>query len=158
MSIFTATMAFLATPAFGAAVGNDIAARSAELDAREAQVEARAALLVCQFGGVEACSVEVRLPLCPLPFSLSGFSLTFPFASASLKGMFMADTAAPPSKTTAAIHFQNIITLPLPTFGNSGLTDTTHSHRTCVCNHGSLVRRTPQVRTEPPAAHPTTIR
>ncbi|KAI4176813.1 MAG: hypothetical protein LQ346_007783 [Caloplaca aetnensis] len=58
MSIFTATMAFLATPAFGAAVGNDIAARSAELDAREAQVEARAALLVCQFGGVEACSVE----------------------------------------------------------------------------------------------------
>ncbi|KAI4192654.1 MAG: hypothetical protein LQ348_003081 [Seirophora lacunosa] len=58
MSIFAATMAFLATPAFGAAVGNDIAARSAELDAREAQVEARAAQLVCQFGGVKACSAE----------------------------------------------------------------------------------------------------
>ncbi|KAI4087465.1 MAG: hypothetical protein LQ344_006753 [Seirophora lacunosa] len=58
MSIFAATMALLATPAFGAAVGNDIAARSAELDAREAQVEARAVQLVCQFGGVKACSAE----------------------------------------------------------------------------------------------------
>ncbi|KAL8749115.1 MAG: hypothetical protein Q9184_006930 [Pyrenodesmia sp. 2 TL-2023] len=51
-------MALLATPAFGAAVGNDIAARSAELDAREADIEARAALLICQFGGNKACSVK----------------------------------------------------------------------------------------------------
>ncbi|KAL8917529.1 MAG: hypothetical protein Q9208_007890 [Pyrenodesmia sp. 3 TL-2023] len=81
MSVFAATLAVLATPAFGAAVGNniaarsdegndiavpsvegfdgnDIVARSAELDAREADIEARGALLVCQFGGVKACSVK----------------------------------------------------------------------------------------------------
>ncbi|KAL9006298.1 MAG: hypothetical protein Q9188_000955 [Gyalolechia gomerana] len=51
-------MAFLATPAIGAAVGNNLAARSAELDAREEALEVRAAALVCQFGGVKACSAE----------------------------------------------------------------------------------------------------
>ena len=58
-----AAMAFLSTPAVGAAVGNtnNLAARSAELDARAAEaLEVRAAALVCQFGGVKACSVEAR--------------------------------------------------------------------------------------------------
>lgn len=64
VSVFAATMAFLATPALGAAVGNNLAARSAELDARAAEaLEVRAAALVCQFGGVKACSAEV-FPLC----------------------------------------------------------------------------------------------
>lgn len=61
LSVFTATMAFLATPAIGAAVGNNLAARSAELDARAEALEVRAAALVCQFGGVKACSAEVCL-------------------------------------------------------------------------------------------------
>ncbi|KAI4120635.1 MAG: hypothetical protein LQ338_006871 [Usnochroma carphineum] len=54
-------MAFLAIPAFGAPAANDLAARSAELDARAEALEVRAAALVCQFGGVKACSAEVRL-------------------------------------------------------------------------------------------------
>ncbi|KAL8837206.1 MAG: hypothetical protein Q9176_005837 [Flavoplaca citrina] len=55
-----AALAFLATPAVGAAMpAADLAARSAELDARAEQLEARAALLVCQFGGDKACSAEV---------------------------------------------------------------------------------------------------
>ncbi|KAL9599057.1 MAG: hypothetical protein Q9219_004091 [cf. Caloplaca sp. 3 TL-2023] len=58
-------MALLATPTLGAAVGNNLAARSAELDARAAEaLEVRAAALVCQFGGVKACSAEdMRLQL-----------------------------------------------------------------------------------------------
>ena len=58
-----AVMAFLAIPAVGAAVGaSNIAARSAELDARAVELlEARAAALVCQFGGVKACSLEVGI-------------------------------------------------------------------------------------------------
>ena len=55
-----AALAFLATPAVGAAMpAADLAARSAELDARAEQLEARAALLVCQFGGDKGCSAEV---------------------------------------------------------------------------------------------------
>lgn len=43
-----------------AAALNDLAARSSELDARAVEnLEARAAALVCQFGGVKACSVKV---------------------------------------------------------------------------------------------------
>ncbi|KAL8878333.1 MAG: hypothetical protein Q9198_003833, partial [Flavoplaca austrocitrina] len=54
-----AALAFLATPAVGAAMpAADLAARSAELDARAEQLEARAALLVCQLGGVKACTAE----------------------------------------------------------------------------------------------------
>ncbi|KAL8811290.1 MAG: hypothetical protein Q9223_007562, partial [Gallowayella weberi] len=53
-----AALAFFATPAFGAAVGNDIAARSAELDARAKELDARAEALVCQFTGVKGCSVK----------------------------------------------------------------------------------------------------
>lgn len=56
-----AAMAFLALPTIGAPSPN-IEARSAELDARANEIlEARAAALVCQFGGVKACSAEVRL-------------------------------------------------------------------------------------------------
>ncbi|KAI4261741.1 MAG: hypothetical protein L6R42_003067 [Xanthoria sp. 1 TBL-2021] len=54
-----AALAFLATPAVGAAMpAADLAARSAELDARAEQLEARAALLVYQLGGVKACTAE----------------------------------------------------------------------------------------------------
>ncbi len=48
-----AALAFLATPVVGAAMPAS--------DDTE-QLEARAALLVCQFGGVQACSVEVFRP------------------------------------------------------------------------------------------------
>ncbi|KAI4095069.1 MAG: hypothetical protein LQ339_007380 [Xanthoria mediterranea] len=54
-----AALAFLATPAVGAAMSaSNLAARSTELDTRAEQLEARAALLVCHFGGVKACSAE----------------------------------------------------------------------------------------------------
>ncbi|KAL8718602.1 MAG: hypothetical protein Q9225_004287 [Loekoesia sp. 1 TL-2023] len=52
-------MALLATPTLGAPAASDLAARSAELDARAAEaLEVRAAALVCQFGGVKACSAK----------------------------------------------------------------------------------------------------
>lgn len=55
-----AALAFLATPAVGAAMSaSDLAARSTELDARAEQLEARAALLICQLGGDKACSAKV---------------------------------------------------------------------------------------------------
>lgn len=61
--VFTAAMAFLATPALGAPAVSDLAARSAELDARAAEaLEVRAAALVCQLGGVKACTAKV----CPI--------------------------------------------------------------------------------------------
>ncbi|KAL8782733.1 MAG: hypothetical protein Q9213_005157 [Squamulea squamosa] len=54
-----ATLAFLATPAVAAATpATDLAARSAELDTRSAELEARAAALVCQFTGVQGCSIR----------------------------------------------------------------------------------------------------
>ena len=57
-----AALAFLATPAVGAAMSaSDLAARSTELDTRAEQLEARAAQLVCQFGGVKLCSAEVSV-------------------------------------------------------------------------------------------------
>ncbi|KAL8766569.1 MAG: hypothetical protein Q9209_006712 [Squamulea sp. 1 TL-2023] len=53
-----ATLAFFATPSVAAATpATDLAARSAELHTRSAELEARAAALVCQFGGIQACSV-----------------------------------------------------------------------------------------------------
>ncbi|KAL8647320.1 MAG: hypothetical protein Q9226_006479 [Calogaya cf. arnoldii] len=54
-----AALAFLATPAVGAAMpASDLAARSAELDARSEALEARAAALVCQVGGVKLCTAK----------------------------------------------------------------------------------------------------
>ncbi|KAL8951796.1 MAG: hypothetical protein Q9222_002245 [Ikaeria aurantiellina] len=58
ISAFTAALAIFAAPALGAPTSNDLVERSAELDARAEALEARAALLVCQFGGVKACSAE----------------------------------------------------------------------------------------------------
>ncbi|KAL9627281.1 MAG: hypothetical protein Q9204_006681, partial [Flavoplaca sp. TL-2023a] len=54
-----AALASLATPAIGAAMpAADLAARSAELDAGAEELKARAALLVCQPGGIKACTAE----------------------------------------------------------------------------------------------------
>ena len=91
-----AALAFLATPAVGAAMpAADLAARSAELDTRAEQLEARAALLVCQFGGDKACSAEVSTDV---PDDGKVGKISNHINSASSKNISMAATAAPLSE------------------------------------------------------------
>ncbi|KAL9034281.1 MAG: hypothetical protein Q9180_005496, partial [Flavoplaca navasiana] len=88
-----AALAFLATPAVGAAMPTaDLAARSTELEARAEQLEARAAALVCQFGGVKACSVRVSTDV---PHNGNAGKISNHINSALPKDISMAATAAP---------------------------------------------------------------
>ena len=60
-AVAVAALAFLATPDVAAAMPvADLAARSAELDTRSAQPEARRPDMLCQVAGIRGCTFKVR--------------------------------------------------------------------------------------------------